>query len=277
MVPMQPIKQKMILTSCFVHARKSLLASMDYRSAAVLRSCGGPGAGGFLLLQKNPDALMDNLGFKVALARRLGGGVRPQGGGQMRCQHTGRNGGCTCQIDSDGRHAETCSVGGCTIERHDRVARWLHKWLSEGRTSAPPLMEQICPTERGRLDVTFVHEGTPWWVDVAITSAASSCQRSLRARAANDGRAARDEEGIKRSRYHGRAFPFVLEAHGRPGPAALSFIRKFCRDGALGASQSAADAWAALSSTSQSGTACMVLSAYGPAAIEKGVAEIWIP
>ena len=32
-----------------------------------------------------------------------------------------------------------------------------------------------------------------------------------------------------------------------------------------------------VSSISQAGTARMVLSAYGPAAIEKGVAEIWTP
>ena len=105
--------------------------------------------------------------------------------------------------------------------------RWLARWLAEGRTGTPLQIEQVLPSENGRLDVTFVQDGKPWWVDVAATSAASSCPRTLAARAKNNGRAARDEEGVKRSRYRGLAHPFVLEAHGRPGPRiCLCF---FCR------------------------------------------------
>ena len=125
--------------------------------------------------------------------------------------------------------------------------------------------------------MTFVQDGVPWWVDVAITAAPTSCVRSLRARARTDGCAARDEEGVKRSRYHGRAVPFVLEAHGRAGPAARALIRKFCCDGFVGASESAADAWAALSSVAQAGSAQVEMTAYGQGALEGGLAEVWIP
>ena len=138
-------------------------------------------------------------------------------------------------------------------------------------------MEQVLPSEQGRLDVTFVQKGVPWWVDVAVTAAATTCSRSLAARAKSDGRAARDEESVKRSRYHGRAQPFVLEAHGRPGPAAMALIRAFCVDGDFAASESVADAWAALSSVSQAGSARVELSAYGKNALSKGIAEVWIP
>ena len=229
------------------------------------------------MLQCNPKALMNDMSFRVAVAKRLGGGLRPSQGVQIHCRHSGGSGGCTSSIGADGQHARICAVGGFAIQRHDRIARWLRDWLAEGRTSVPPLLEQVCPSERGRLDVTFVHEGTPVWVDVAITNAVSSCPRSLHARASKDGRAARDEEAVKRSRYHGRASPFVLEAHGRPGPAALAFIRAYSAECSFGASQCASDAWAALSSISQSGSARMELTAYGPAAVEKGVAELWVP
>ena len=138
------------------------------------------------------------------------------------------------------------------------------------------MIEQVLPSE-GRLDVTFVHEGTPWWIDVAITAATSENQRTLAARSEKDGRAAMDEEGVKRSRYHGRAYPFVLEAHGRPGPSALSFIRRFAKENADDTPSSAAAAWAALSSVSQAGTAQAELTAYGQGALARGAAQIWVP
>ena len=149
--------------------------------------------------------------------------------------------------------------------------------MAEGRTSTPPEMEQVLPSENGRLDITFVQDGKPWWVDVAVTSASTTCPRSRAARAKADGRAARDEEGVKRSRYHQMAHPFVMEAHGRPGPAAVAFIRGFAGDCATGASQSVADAWVILSSILQSGSAWIDLKSYGNRAISNGAVEIWTP
>ena len=168
-------------------------------------------------------------------------------------------------------------MGGFVIERHDRGVRWLHKWLSQGRTSTPPQMEQVMPSENGRLDITFVQDGMPRWVDFSVTSAPSSCPRSLAARAKADGRAARDEEQVKRSRYHNQAQPFVLEAHGPAGPSASTFIRAFSADASNGASESAAEAWASLSSVVQSGSAWIEMTAYGKNAPSRGVAEIWSP
>ena len=275
--PSKGVKQKTLMIPYYEGRRKATLVSMDRRDAAIFRSCGGPGAGGFLMLQKDPDVIMDDESFKIAVARRLGGGLRPSSGAPMPCQHVGPRGPCTGQIDVSGGHASTCAVGGLVIQRHDRVLRWLHRWLSQGRTSSPPLIEQVLPSENGRLDITFVQEGVPRWVDVAITAATTVCERSLAARAKIDGRAARDEEAVKRSRYHGRAQPFVLEAHGRPGPSAMAFVRAFSVDGDATASESAADAWAALSSVSQSGTARIEISAYGKNALSRGTAEIWTP
>ena len=275
--PSRPTRQRTLMVNCYASMRKTLLANMGEHDACVMRSCGGPRAGGFLMQQSDPDAIMDNDRFKVAVARRLGGGLRPCGGRMMQCQHVGRLGGCRQQLDASGKHGGTCSVGGHVIQRHDRVVRWLHRWLSKGRTSTPPEMEQVLPSENGRLDVTFTDDGVPWWIDVAITSAPSACTRSMTARAKADGRAARDEEQVKRSRYHNMAYPFVLEAHGRPGPSALAFIRAFSANASTGESESAAEAWATLSSISQSGTAWIELTAYGKNALSLGRAEVWTP
>ena len=274
---MREVKQLALIVPYCQGARKKLIQDLDERGAAVFRSCGGPGGGGFLMAQTDPDVVMDIVAFKIALARHLGGGLRPAHGAPMQCLHSGANGRCAKQISASGGHAGSCPVGGFVIQRHDRVLRWLHRWLSQGRTSSPPLVEQVLPSEHGRLDITFVQEGIPYWIDVAITSADSECQRTLPARAQNDGRAARGEEGVKRSRYHGRAQPFVLEAHGRALQAARGLIRQFCCDCAVGAPESAAEAWSAISSVSQAGSAQIELSAYGPGAIEKGIAEIWFP
>ena len=171
--------------------------------------------------------------FRIAIARRLGGCLRPTAvpDGQIpRCTHVGAIGPCASHLDEDAIHATTCPVGGHIIQRHDRLGRWLCKWLGQGRTSSPPRMEQVLPSERGRLDVVFMDEGLQYWCDVAVTSAATTCLRSLRANAGTDGAAARAEEAVKRYRYHNRAVPIVVEADGRPGPSCLAFIRKFAQN-----------------------------------------------
>ena len=113
------------------------------------------------MAQTDPDVVVDNVSFKTALARRLGGGLRPAHGAPMQCFHSGANGRCAKEISASGGHAGSCPVGGFVIQRHDRALRWLHRWLSQGRTSLPPLVEQELPLENGRLDITFVQEGMP--------------------------------------------------------------------------------------------------------------------
>ena len=69
-VPNFGIKQKQLMAHFYARVRKSLLATMSDHDAAVLRSCGGPGGGGFLLQQGDPKALMDDDRFKVAMAQQ---------------------------------------------------------------------------------------------------------------------------------------------------------------------------------------------------------------
>ena len=174
--------------------------------------------------------------------------MKPVGLGFMQgCQHFGRNGLCTRALDDEGVHAATCPVGGHVIHRHDRCVRWLHRWLSEGRVSSQPRLEQVLPEEAGRLDIVFQDDGSTVWLDLAVTAAATSCARTVHANARKDGTAARAEEAVKRSRYHSRAMPFVLKADGRPGSSALTFIRRYSQDAGEGFSTSPAHAWACMS------------------------------
>ena len=97
-------------------------------------------------------------------------------------------------------------------------------------------LEQVLPEETGHLDIVFQDAGSTVWLDFAITSSISTCTRTVQTNARKDGAAARAGEGVKRSRYHSRALPFVLEAGGRPGSAALDFTRRCAQTASEGLS-----------------------------------------
>ena len=147
----------------------------------------------------------------------------------------------------------------------------------KGARLAPHLWSSLPRRKNGRLDITFQHGGRAWWVDLAITSAVSTNARTCAARAQADGAAARDEEGQKRSRYHGRAYPFVVESLGRPGQQAKAFIRRFAQDCADDCSTSVAEAWCGLSCVLQASNAQAELSCYGTAGLEQGRCELFVP
>ena len=274
--PAVPFRQKRLTQLMQYESVKRFKASLSPPAAAAFLSAGGPGAGGFLWPPSNPDIAMDDVSFRIAYCRRLGGGLRPRQADQQ-CRHVGQAGQCTHQIDAAGHHARVCPVGGFVIKRHDRVLRWLAAWLNQGRTQSTALCEQMCLDESGRLDIAFHHDAKLWWVDVEVTSAVSTVQRVNCIRARQAGAAAREGEHMKRVRYNNRAIPFVLEANGRPGQSAQAFIRRFAVDAASGFSRSAAAAWRDMSSVLQAGNAQLELSAYGAAALEQQRCELFMP
>ena len=86
--------------------------------------------------------------------------------------------------------------------------------------------------ERARLDVAYVDAaGRRAYVDIAVTSAATTSVDSRRRRAVKDGVAAADMVRTKRSRYPAAKLPnspltpFVVEALGRLSPEAEGFLR----------------------------------------------------
>ena len=97
----------------------------------------------------------------------------------------------------------------------------------------PGVDRQGNPTvERARLDVAYVDaQGRRAYVDVAVTSAATSSDAQRSRRAAKDGVAAADMVRTKRSRYPAAKLPnnpltpFVVEALGRLSPEAEGFLR----------------------------------------------------
>ena len=275
-VPTMPFRQQRLTQLMQLESVKRFKASLTPSAATAFLSAGGPGAGGFLWPPSNSDVAMDDVSFRVAYCRRLGGGLRPL---QMeqQCCHVGRTGQCSQQIDAMGHHGRVCPTGGFVIKRHDRVLQWLAAWLNQGRIHSPALCEQLCPDEAGRLDIAFHHDAKLWWVDVEVTSAVNTVERVNIHRARHAGAAARDGEQQKRARYNNRAIPFILEANGRPGQSAQAFIRRFAADAASGFSTSAADAWRDLSSVLQSGNAQLELSAYGAAALEQQCCELFMP
>ena len=184
---------------------------------------------------------------------------------------------CTQSLDNDGIHAAICPVGGYVIKRHDRCVRWLHRWLSQGRISSEARLEQVMPEEDGRLDIVFQDAGTTVWLDLAVTASATTCERTVHSNARKDGAAARAEEGVKRSRYHSRALPFVIESDGRPGSSALSFVRRYAQVASEAYSTSAAHAWSCLSSALQAGNAEIEIAAWGRKAVSNGSVIFWIP
>ena len=109
------------------------------------------------------------------------------------------------------------------------------------------LLEQVVTDPPGRLDVVFGHAGRRIWVDVALPSFTSACQRTLRSRAKVDALAARDEEKHKKNKYRGLATQFVIERQGRPGRSARSFLTMFAHEEDDTRSADVAEAWQSIS------------------------------
>ena len=132
--PGSGVRQRSLLHPVWRSTRKHILDQMQSDAdAARLRSCGGAGAGSFLIAPADDSTWMTDVNFKIAFARRLGGCLRPtiQGIGPT-CQHRGTNGVCGRPLDPGGAHANMCPVGGHIIARHDAISRWLQRWLSDG-------------------------------------------------------------------------------------------------------------------------------------------------
>ena len=259
---------------------ETLLSVLPPQDAADVRSAGGSG-GAFLCPPMQEDHLIPDLLMKVAIRRRLRvphpgrvGGI-----GASHCQHRRRSGDsrgqlCAADLDSQGHHAETCEIGGSTVEKHDKIRNWLAKWLSD-TTGRPTKIEQIVARwarqrpdgsiEEARLDVSFIDaSGRRAYVDVSIVAASTVDRERQRRRAECDGEAARAMEDTKRLRYPGADLvPFVIETLGRPGESAKSFLRAMApadpeeRSTVLGA------AWQSISAIIQVANAEALLTAEG--------------
>ena len=141
------------------------------------------------------------------------------------------------------------------MHRHDAVVRCLADLVQKigGKQTR---VEQWIPTmqrtnargerECARLDVVFLDNGQPTYLDVAIVAPFSTDPGMLAAAAVKPGYMARRAERGKFNRYPGhRLVPFVLETTGRPGQHAKKFIRALVQDHPTPAI-AARDVWACI-------------------------------
>ena len=215
----------------------SLLAGLPELDAADLRSAGGAGAGTFLLSPTAETHQLPDTHFHAALRRRLR--IRRCTSGICRRKYKQTGNLCSQPLDPQELHARTCKVGGAIVRRHDRIRDWLASWISR-MMDHEILTEQYVPkwdrvktnvrgeqeVERARLDIVFQGRTGPVYVDIAITEAGTASAQALSQRAQVDGAAAAHEEREKHWRYPGPdLIPFVVEAGGRMGVSAESFLR----------------------------------------------------
>ena len=247
----QPKRQKAYSERVYAQKHAALLAALPEEGQVDLRSAGGSGAGLFLLPPDHPDHKLGDDHLIVALRRRLrctsAAGV-PNPVHPPHCNHrSGKGVYCGVALDPWDLHAGTCNVGGGFEHGHNRIRDWLAGWLEEQLGQRVATEEYVTawdrPTdeldekgnpkiERARLDVAYVDaEGRRAYVDIAVTSAATTSVDSRRRRAVKDGVAAADMVRTKRSRYPAAKLPnspltpFVVEALGRLSPEAEGFLR----------------------------------------------------
>ena len=54
-------------------------------------------------------------------------------GPQPKCAMANSAGRCNTPLDAAGIHANQCKRGGHVVRRHDRVVRWLARWIGSER------------------------------------------------------------------------------------------------------------------------------------------------
>jgi len=139
----------------------------------------------------------------------------------------------------------SCKTGGAVDRWHNRCRDWLAEWLAQF-PGVMPVTEQEEPRwfnpamrkQHAILDIRLRdRKGRLTYVDVVFASVFTLTPIKSLARAASDGVAANDAVLGKRRRYpsakHPAAglVPFAVEAHGRPSPEALAFLKAMCRLG----------------------------------------------
>ena len=180
--------------------------------------------------------------FTISLRDRLLLPVCQEG---ARCQHRRPNGTlCNALLDTRGRHAKTCAIGGGWVRRHNRLRDFsASTWGA--CSGVPALTEQRVPQwdrevedgqgrmvrEEAVLDVATSdpQTGLPLHLDITVTSACPSNRAALRRRARRDGLGAADAAADKRRRYNlagPSLVPLAFEDGGRPAEDTIGFIRR---------------------------------------------------
>ena len=221
--------------------RASLLERSSPASRARLRSCGGCGAGAFLVCAASDVShteLMDGA-YSFALSWRLGLRCFPE---DLVCRvartSARRAGRCGEVLDNVGDHAAVCRCGGLKIYRHSRLVNIVRAILRESGAAVAPT-ETMVPAWRNsrgqsaRLEISYVVMGARHHVDVTLRHPRAA--RYVAEAAERDGFAARTGDADKLDRYPAipaagleAVQPFSIESFGRLSSGATTLLRA-CR------------------------------------------------
>ena len=234
--------------------RERLLGSVGDKARARVRSCGGVGAGAWLLAAPTSRAAsFTDLEFKVCVRLRLRIPLHIESLG-ARCRNrrtTEREPGdgsvgqeCRESLDPESFHALVCSVGGRVVRRHNALRDVLAALLREAGyvvdtevyepawTRARTTVDGRVEVEQAKLDVRLAGPPSDPLVygGVVVTHPEGTAWRAAAAR--TDGAAANGAAAAKHRRYPawclpgGRLVPFAVDTFGRWGHEAETFLRE---------------------------------------------------
>ena len=220
---------------------KQLLASLDVPGRARLLSCGGVGAGAFLLCtpsEVDGTEVLDGA-FCHAVRWRLG---LPVCLPDCRCcrfyaKTAGRR--CGQLLDELGDHLVCCSVGGHKTFLHSRLVSVVRGLLRDSGAWVPDREVMVLPWgqkpgEAARLEIEYVVAGVRRHVDVVVKH--PRAKRVVSEAASCAGAAAAEGEADKLRRYPAvpeaglhEVVPFAVESFGRLGSSALRLVKDACQ------------------------------------------------
>ena len=267
--------QKQIVEAIHKTRHKSLLAKANIVEKAIMRSCAAPNAGAFLNVHGSESYEMHERPYQVAIMRRLmldSPAELNDNCSTKTCPNILKDGRvCGTVMDRKAIHATICKFGGGVVQRHDAVVRCLAD-IIQNTPGIKTMLEQYVPSldkmvngkkELARMDIVFMREGFPCYVDVVIVSPVSSDHGLMNGSANKEGYMLKRAERAKHARYDtDRLVPFAMEVTGRPGPAARKFINELVKDSddkGLVTSQ----IWSCLSSVLQSAVSMQQIKACG--------------
>ena len=145
---------------------------------------------------------------------------------------------CAAQLDSKGRHAVTCPVGGKTIRRHDtivhRLAELLKKFVISCATEVYVFeLEQVCPETgewtEAKLDLDVVTREGRYPLDVSVFHAVQKGAKGKLRQVCTSEREKRKYERYPMQRNGQRVtdavlVPIILNTYGAVGDKAAEFL-----------------------------------------------------
>ena len=196
---------------------------------AVILSSGGPGAGAWLLPPSQPQHILVDEHFAIAVKLRMGLPL-PTGGGC--CRRRGGDGRvCGAPLDSSGKHAISCMCGGLTVQKHNSLSKNLSGHMERSNNVDNVRREQLIPEAAPhlvapRMDICAT-DASGSAIHVDLTVASPLCSSALRAGSSyKPGVAADVLARHKITKYRlAKLTPFAIETFGRLSDSASDFVR----------------------------------------------------